>query len=636
MAEGTAQIGATQRLYEYGFTSPVLTVTDRALSVDIISPGEVINLSLCGSALTDDIRVEIYNPAGTQVLNTTIPNGTFGSATCTYTFSAAALPNPLKYVTATAGTYQIRLFNLKTTSAANTDEASVFRLFDVTVTPNNTTAVTGLELQGRLHANSWAYRAITNDFSQLGSADTDYYVRVPGGRPAENFVWRLDLNDFAGLTYEIVANDIGVNVPNSGFSTPFTGNSITPLHPIFLAYPRIVNPLPTAAATLTNLRFIDSAGQDNTISPGASSTVQDTGTFEFTTDVTGTYSIVIDTNNDGVFSPGGDVYLFGRTTPGLNSVVWDGRSNAGALLPMGTYAVRTQIRVGEYHFVAGDAETSGGTQPGLTIFQALSQTTSADTLVYWDDLTLLGGTTTLPNGALSSTAAARHTWGNFTGSGFGDQRYIDTYVYGGVTQAPTVAILADNDEPVVRLVKRITAINGLATNPNDGTVLSAVVNDGVANSADDAANWPASYLIGAMGGGTVRPGDEIEYTIYFINAANAVVRDVRICDRLLPFQTLVTGAYTGSDVQLRLGTSPVLGLTAANDVGDRTQFIAATSAVPATCNLKGPNDDGTLIVDVTGAAGTGAPNLLALPGSTGPGAPNDTYGFIRFRTRVKP
>ena len=71
LAEGTAQVGATQRLYEYGFTSSVLSTTDRPLNVDITVPGEVINVSVCATNLTDNIRVEIYDPVGTQVVNTT-------------------------------------------------------------------------------------------------------------------------------------------------------------------------------------------------------------------------------------------------------------------------------------------------------------------------------------------------------------------------------------------------------------------------------------------------------------------------------------------------------------------------------------------------------------------------------------
>jgi uncharacterized repeat protein (TIGR01451 family) len=622
IAEGTAQVGATQRLYEYGFTSPVLSATNRPLLVDIVSPGEVINVSVCGTASTDDIRIEIYNPSGTQVVNTTLLDGNFGNATCQFTFSAATnLPNPLKYVTTTSGTYEIRLFNLRTMAATNTDDASVFRLFDVTVAPNAATPVTGTERQGQLHARSWAYRAITNDFSAAGAANTDYFIKVPGGRTGENFVWFLDLNSFAGLTYEIIANDIGVNSPNSGFSTPFAGNSITPIHPIYLSYPQVVDPSPITPPALNNFRFIDSAGVDNTISPGSTSTVQDTGTFEFTTDVAGTYSIVIDTNNDGLFAPG-DVYLFGRTTAGANSVVWNGRDNNNNILPLGTYNVRTQVRVGEYHFVAGDAETSGGNQPGLTIFRALSQSSLSNTLVYWDDITRLGaaagGTTTLPNGALSSTPAARHTWGNFSGTGFGDQRYIDTYVYGDVSQATTPVIIAGNDDVSNLLfVKRVTAINGV-------TLTDSV--DDPATTNDNHPNWPSgtssagisTFLAGATQR-SVKPGDVVDYTIYYLVAGNAAITNVKWCDRIPIGTTYI------SNSMVRFTSNTTTSLTDSNSDSDGAEFLPIGNNAAVPC--PGANTNGTATVNLAVSPGQ-------LPSSTGPGAPGNAYGFIRFRVTV--
>jgi len=193
--------------------------------------------------------------------------------------------------------------------------------------------------------------------------------------------------------------------------------------------------------------------------------------------------------------------------------------------------------------------------------------------------------------------------------------------------------------PNMSLVKRITAVNGQTINPNDGTNLSQFVDDTTSPYAaiDNHPNWPANYLLGAFNAGSVRPGDEIEYTVYFLSSGNVAATDVRLCDRLLPNQTFVTNAYgAGVDVELQLGTSPVLGLTAVSDAIDRTEFIAPSAPVPATCNLQGANDNGTLMIDVTGATGTGEPTLTAIPASTGPGTPNDAYGLFRFKTRVAP
>ncbi|MEI1373436.1 hypothetical protein PQG02_06205 [Nostoc sp. UHCC 0926] len=190
----------------------------------------------------------------------------------------------------------------------------------------------------------------------------------------------------------------------------------------------------------------------------------------------------------------------------------------------------------------------------------------------------------------------------------------------------------------VLLVKRITAINGDRTkNPNDNTALNTFVDDTTSTrqADDNSANWKSNYLLGAIDAGKIKPGDEIEYTIYFLNAGSISANTVRICDRISANQNFKVSAYgTSKDIQLQLGTSTVLDLTSASDTADRAQLISAGGTVPANCYLKATNDNGTLVIDVTGS--TGVPNLTTMPGSTGQGSPNDSYGFFRFITKVKP
>lgn len=190
----------------------------------------------------------------------------------------------------------------------------------------------------------------------------------------------------------------------------------------------------------------------------------------------------------------------------------------------------------------------------------------------------------------------------------------------------------------ILLVKRITAINGDRTqNPNDSTPLNAFVDDTTSSRAadDNNSNWLPNYLRGAINAGTVKPGDEIEYTIYFLNPGNANANSVRLCDRIRPSQAFKPDTYgAGSGVQVQVGTSPLINLTNANDSSDRTEFIAAGGGVPANCNITGANTAGTVVVDLTGPVGTGDPALTAIPGSTAAGSPNDAYGFFRFTTQV--
>lgn len=194
-------------------------------------------------------------------------------------------------------------------------------------------------------------------------------------------------------------------------------------------------------------------------------------------------------------------------------------------------------------------------------------------------------------------------------------------------------------EPVssLLLVKRITAITDV-TNGNK-TIFSQIIDDLSLPHGDDDNHpgWPNSYLKGALNGGGVKPGDEVEYTIYFLSSGNAPTESVRICDRLQPGQSFQLNTYgTGNDIQLGLGTgsgSNLFNLTAANDGGDRAQFIPAGGAVPSNCNLKSTNNNGTVMLDLTGTSGS--PNLPNLPNSTGQGTPNQSYGFFRFVTKVE-
>jgi uncharacterized repeat protein (TIGR01451 family) len=457
LAEGTAQWGLNQPMAQYGTLSNLnpaqtrITSASRALYVDIFSAGEVINISACGNSDSASVGIEIYqtftntiDPAfipttGSSVLTQTLATG---NVSCSNPMTGT-LTTPLQFVTPSAGTYEIRL----------TTPSQYFNRVDVTVTPNTATPVNPSQAGGRLYAYAYGFNA--GDYGLAQSTNADFFVKVPGGRPGENFVWKLDLNQFAGFVYDIVGNSYGVNPPRSGFSVPQSGNNVTPEYPIYLSPPAQVGPRPILPPGLVDLSFVDNQGVDNSISPGGTIGIQDSGTFTFTTDIIGNYSVQIDVNQDGIYSPvnaqgndSGDVFINGLTNgPSTISVPWNGRTNAGILLPNGTYNARVQMRAGEYHFVAGDAETSGGgVNNGLTVFESLGAGV-ADTLVFWDDATFLTGTTTLPNGVLSSTPQARHTWGNFTGTGFGNATYIDTYVYGSVTTVTTPVIIGTTDVP---------------------------------------------------------------------------------------------------------------------------------------------------------------------------------------------
>jgi uncharacterized repeat protein (TIGR01451 family)/fimbrial isopeptide formation D2 family protein len=183
--------------------------------------------------------------------------------------------------------------------------------------------------------------------------------------------------------------------------------------------------------------------------------------------------------------------------------------------------------------------------------------------------------------------------------------------------------------PQMLLVKRITKINGQTTNPNDNTNLAVFDDDATSphQNDDNHPGWASNYLLGKINAGKVQPGDELEYTVYFLNVTNQNLSSVRVCDRITDNQTFKSDAYgTGKDVQIKLNTDTAVDLTAASDSSDRAELMAAGTTVPSNCHLKGANSNGTLVLDLTG--NTGTPTLPTMPSST--------YGLFRFTTKVNP
>jgi uncharacterized repeat protein (TIGR01451 family) len=217
------------------------------------------------------------------------------------------------------------------------------------------------------------------------------------------------------------------------------------------------------------------------------------------------------------------------------------------------------------------------------------------------------------------------------------------------TQQTTIdyTILPISTAAKLLFVKRITKICNLSlpgcsanpnNNPNDNTVLNSLVyNSNPANLGEDLnPGWPSNYLYGAINGGIVKSQDEIEHTVYFINAGNKNARQVRICEPI-PINQIFQQASYGTNLGIRvvLGNNTTSDLTNSADTTDRGQFIANSSNVPANCNLSTVNTSkGVIVIDLTGATGTGTPNLVILPNSTNQAQPATSYGYFRYRTKV--
>jgi hypothetical protein len=128
----------------------------------------------------------------------------------------------------------------------------------------------------------------------------------------------------------------------------------------------------------------------------------------------------------------------------------------------------------------------------------------------------------------------------------------------------------------------------------------------------------------------------MEYTIYFLSSGDAAAKNVLFCDRVpanvtfspIAFNSLapaVGGLASDRGIALNLGGSN-LSLTNVGD-GDSGRFFPAgvdPTTVYPQINCGGPNTNGAVVV-----------NLGDLPNATAPGTPIGSFGFVRFKARVK-
>ncbi len=137
-----------------------------------------------------------------------------------------------------------------------------------------------------------------------------------------------------------------------------------PTHFIFLQYPSAEAiaaagvPSSPVAPQVDSLVFDGDLGGNNT-------TLNIGGTFVYTSNISGTYELII--SRDGVnFDPTNPLnrVLRGTRPAGAQNVIWDGHDNTGNPFPVGlNYPISITVRAGEYHFPLLDVENSlGGPQ----------------------------------------------------------------------------------------------------------------------------------------------------------------------------------------------------------------------------------------------------------------------------------
>ncbi|MBF2062812.1 MAG: hypothetical protein IGS39_00020 [Calothrix sp. C42_A2020_038] len=209
--------------------------------------------------------------------------------------------------------------------------------------------------------------------------------------------------------------------------------------------------------------------------------------------------------------------------------------------------------------------------------------------------------------------------------------------------------------PNLLLIKRITRVNNITTTRN-GDNLAAYI-DEASNFYDDNTldnlapsdqpdtdkwmdvdNDGKPDLIGGINGGNVQPNDEIEYTVYYLSAGDTTANNVMICDRVPENVTFMPTAFNnfptknasglqGADRGIVWQYNGVIESLSNISDGDAAEYLAPgiepNSKYPGI-KCDGTNTNGVVVV-----------RLGNLPNATAPGIPLNSYGFIRFRGRVK-
>lgn len=400
---------------------------------------------------------------------------------------------------------------------------------------------------------------------------------------------------------------------------------------------------------------------------GNTSVVNQGGTFTFNSTIPGNYQLVI--SRDGVnFDPTdpNNRSLRGvMLSSGSQSVVWDGKDNSGNPFPQGSYSARIRVHAGEYHFPMLDAENNASGGPTIELLNAVNPLGNSQ--AFYDDrgYRTIGGTNvgtvgqalctgigTTANPIYSNpidgfdTGTNARTYGVSGNSGnasnqrkcdsassFGDKKGLDIWTYFPSGSQSTPVVIIANALPNFRLVKRITALNN--------TPYADIIDDPTDANDDSSRNWITNYLTGRTGKSItaadivpVKPGDSLEYTIYFLSDGTAPAQNVTLCDLIPTNTTFLLNVFNSSTpkdsaastgdfgIQLTIGNSTVY-LSNADDAPDRGRFYAPGTSAPC-------GNNGVSVIAPNGAVTV---RLNTVPNATTRGTPN-SFGFIRFRAKV--
>lgn len=334
--------------------------------------------------------------------------------------------------------------------------------------------------------------------------------------------------------------------------------------------------------------------------------------------------LTVTKTHTGNFTPGQTGATYAITVRNIGSTATSGAVSLVDDLPSGLIYNSITAPSGWSCTTAANTPTNGRTRITCTTNNSLVVFNASNTAATSYPFTLKVDVASSPPNSVTNTV---------TVSGGGDTNSTNNTASDPTTLGAS--------QPNLLLVKRITAVtrNGAAINNYNGQALNQWHDDSTTN--DNDSKWPTknTYLRGAISGGVVMPGDEVEYTVYFLSNGASDAKNVTICDLVPTNSTFVNNAFNGSTPRdggtpstdsgialaldaTTLPTNPTVYLTNIADAPDRGQFFPPGTTPSTSCS--GQNTNGAIVVKVS-------PNL---PHATAPGTPPNSYGFIRFRAKV--
>jgi len=260
--------------------------------------------------------------------------------------------------------------NLSSSSNFDTTQGSSVAAWDVTVRDSDQTSTTNLT--GRLFTDYLALftagngRPVTSTVYPVTTDGYRYRVALNGLDP-NGFVTYGNSAGFYNsdgqtpLYHDVIGQDGSVSSPDGNVKFA------PPTYPLFFSTPDSATltslgiPVTPTVPVVSAVDFTGNAG-------GNSSVIGAGGTFTYTSNITGTYQIIISRSGDFDPTNPANRVLRGIRSAGAQTVTWDGKDNSGVNFPVGTnYPISATVHAGEYHFPLLDAENSTKGGPSFTL-----------------------------------------------------------------------------------------------------------------------------------------------------------------------------------------------------------------------------------------------------------------------------